>query len=150
MCYHTNMNTDLAIAVDDTTLNIRVAVIIKTKGGEYIFEKRADLYLFVLGGRIKINESSIDAAQREIEEELGIKINRLNPRAVIENFFINNSEKVHEICFVYESIDTYDDVLPSEFVSIADNALDNYDIRPKAIVDILKDKTQGFRHIVIK
>ena len=141
---------DLSISVGDTTLYIRVAVIIKTKSGEYIFEKREDLYLCAVGGKIKINESSVDAAQREIEEELGIKINRLNPKAVIENFFTNNSEKVHEICFVYESIDTYDDVLPSEFVSIADNALDNYDIRPKAIVDILKDKTQGFRHIFIK
>ena len=141
---------DLSISVGDTTLYIRVAVIIKTKSGEYIFEKREDLYLFTVGGKIKINESSVDAAQREMEEELGIKINRLNPRAVIENFYTHNSEKVHEICFVYESIDTYDDVLPSEFVSVADDALDNYDIRPKAIVDILKDKTQGFRHIFIK
>ena len=117
---------DLSIGVGDATLYIRVAVIIKTKGGEYIFEKREDLYLFTVGGKIKINESSVDAAQREIEEELGIQINKLNPRAVIENFYTYNSEKVHEICFVYESIDTYDDVLPSEFVSVADDALDKY------------------------
>ena len=147
------MNTDLTIRVDDATLNIRVAVIIKTKSGEYIFEKHKNDYLFTVGGRVKINETSADAAQREIEEELGIKINKLNPRALIENLHTDsfNLEKVHEICFVYESIDTYDDILSDKFfISVSEDKLDNYDIRPKAIVGILKDKTQGFSHIVIK
>ena len=59
---------DLTLPIEDKILNIRVAVILKTKIG-YVLEKSKNGYFFVLGGRIKINESSEQAARREVFEE---------------------------------------------------------------------------------
>jgi 8-oxo-dGTP pyrophosphatase MutT (NUDIX family) len=90
---------DLTIFVNDIKLNIRVAVIIETDEG-YIFEKDPKwYYYFIVGGRIKTNETSVEAAKREIYEELGIELENFTIKAIVENFFEENNIKYQEICF---------------------------------------------------
>jgi 8-oxo-dGTP pyrophosphatase MutT (NUDIX family) len=91
---------DLTIFVNNIKLNIRVAVIIETDEG-YIFEKYPKWnYYFIVGGRIKINETSLETAQREIYEELGIRLENFSLKTIAENFFEENNTKYQEICFI--------------------------------------------------
>ena len=140
---------DLTILLDEVTLNIRVAVIIKTAKG-YIFEKNPKGYLFTLGGRVESGESSFEAAQREVQEEIGFKMEEAAFVAIIENFFGPADARVHEICFVYrhEGIITTD--LPSEFVEVDEKSLDSQNIMPEAMKKIIARPKGGAMHIIVK
>ena len=142
-------NIDLSILVEDTIIYIRVACLIKTSRG-FLFEKSRHGYVFALGGKIKLGESSYEAVTREIMEEVGIKVEKLKLRSVLENFFTNNNEKVQEICFLYETDEEFVNAIPEEFVEISIDDIDKYDIRPKKLVDIIKDEKESFKHIIIK
>ena len=58
-----NNNKDLSLNVDDFYLNIRVAIIARTKNGFILEKKKTSEYYFLIGGRMKINESSLEAAK---------------------------------------------------------------------------------------
>lgn len=62
-----------------------------------------ELFYCPPGGGIEFGESSEEALRREIREELGTEIE--NPRllGVLENIFIFNGEKGHEIVFIYDA-----------------------------------------------
>ena len=56
-----------------------------------------------LGGGIEFGEYAIDAARREMQEELGANV--VNPLflGTFENIFRSNGEPAHEIAFIYEA-----------------------------------------------
>ena len=129
---------DLTVKLNETLLNIRTAILIETKNG-YIFEKDLkNSYFFTTGGRIKTKESSIEAAKREVFEELGIEIHTLEISAIIENFFTENNTDFHEICFYYKTSYFENFVLPENFFIIKPEEFSKYDIRPIIIGDIVK------------
>ena len=140
---------DLSIKLENTILYIRVAVLIKgTKG--YLFEKSSKGYIFTVGGKVKLNESSLEAVIREVEEELGFTPKDLNLRATLENFYSNNGEDVHEICFVYEVGDVYKLDIPKNFIEVAPEDINNHDVRPKPIIDLINNNNTSFKSIIIK
>ncbi len=144
---------DLTIKLDSATLNIRVAVILKNKNG-YIFEKHKSGYIFAIGGRVKLGESSLQAAHRELKEELLISDKNYNIelkyKAIIENFYTNANEEMHEICFVYEATNIYDNVLREElFIEVDSLDFAKHDIRPIELIDITNDKSGEFRNVVV-
>lgn len=141
---------DLSINFENTIINIRVAVLLKTKNG-FIFEKSKHGYVFATGGRIKLEESSLDTATREVEEDLGLKLEKENLKLIsmVENFFTNSdNDKVHEICFVYNYNKILDATLPKNFVEIKTEEFDNFDIRPNIFKQILKG--EEFENFVLK
>lgn len=153
----TDKQGDLTLLVDDTVLNIRVAILVETPAG-FVFEKHKSGYLFVLGGRVKINETSEEAALREVFEELGLKDLKLDLISIIENFFsVDNGKKYHEINFVYKTvIDEMPDLSQFSLDSgnigysyIKKEDFDQYDIRPRAIKELVK-KIGPFTHLINK
>jgi len=140
---------DLSIKLNDTKVNIRVAGLVKTPRG-YLFEKNEKGYIFALGGRVMLNESSEKAMVREIMEEIGMKVDKLSLSAMIENFYSTATEKVHEICFVYKIETLFMDKIPFEFVEVPINEINKYDVRPSQIIDILKNGKGPFSHIIVK
>ena len=68
---------DLSIMVGEYKLNIRVGVIFKYHE-KVLIEIRKDRIgnSVIPGGRVKINESSIDALMREIKEEMGLILDK--------------------------------------------------------------------------
>lgn len=140
---------DLSIKLEDTKVKIRVAGLVKTKKG-YLFEKSDNDYIFTMGGKIMLNESSREAMIRETEEEIGFKIETLHLRSVIENFYGLSPNKVHEICFVYEVEDVYEGNIPEGFIEVSINDVDQYDIRPKQIVEVMKSEKGSFTSYVVK
>jgi len=140
---------DLTIQLNNIKLNIRVAVLIKTSKG-YIFEKGNDGYFFTLGGRVKINESSLEAAQREVREEIDYDMTQGKLVAIVENFFGPIDAVVHEICFVYRQHEMITVDLPSNFLELDERDLINKDIRPEIIRKIIIDTNDGIAHYILK
>lgn len=152
-----NPNSDLTVSIENVILNIRSVIILETKEG-FVFEKSRDGYLFALGGRVKVNETSYEAAVREVEEEVGSKVLDMKLSGIIENFFkMDAKSDCHEINFVFKA--KYSGILDLgkcsllsahngyEYVKLEN--LDKFDIRPKLIVKLIKSNTP-FLHLVNK
>ena len=139
---------DLSIPIKDTTLYIRVAAIIETPKG-FLFEVSKDGdYIFIIGGKIKINENSKKALIREIFEEIGIAVENMDLCSVIENIYTKKDKKMHEICFVYKiDLPIQDKDLPYGFIEVPLSEINKFDIRPSSVVSILNDNIL-FKHII--
>lgn len=140
---------DLTIDVDKFRLNIRVAALLCTQKG-FLFEKGKDGYYFVLGGRVKINESSLEAAKREIFEEISVSVNDIKLVSVVENFFVKGETSFHEICFVYSSSDIINPELPKNIVELTTEVLQTVDVRPPIIKKIIAENKNEVSHFIIK
>jgi len=55
-----------------------------------------------LGGRIEFGETGAETIVREIEEELGLEVTGVKYLGTLENIFIYNGEKGHEIVMLYD------------------------------------------------
>ena len=138
---------DLSINLNQTRLNVRVAVLTKI-GDDYLFERDKNGFYFPIGGRIKINENSYDAAVREISEEININISGHKLISTIECFFVYDQQEFHELCFVYHiEISSIRD-LPNQFHRIKINEIERIDIRPSVIKNIIKSKEQISHYIL--
>ncbi len=141
---------DLTISVKDSMLNVRVVILARTKNG-YLFSKHPEGYLYFIGGRIKINENSEEAAKREFLEETGINISKVNFKTTLENFFVfENNKKFHEICFFYEVLGELKvNVNKFNIVECPISEFEKTDIRPKIMKDyILSNDNKP--HIIYK
>lgn len=91
---------DLSLRTELGKLNIRVAAWIEQEG-KLLVCKFPDGHISLPGGRVKFNETTIEAIQRELNEELESSIENPKLSAVIENFFELDT-KFHELLFVYK------------------------------------------------
>ncbi|MEI6352715.1 MAG: NUDIX domain-containing protein [Candidatus Nomurabacteria bacterium] len=150
----TNTNIDLSLNVGEDDLNIRVAILIKTKNG-YILEKNEKFsYYFLVGGRIKINETSSEVTKREIKEEIDLDINEedLEFKSIIENFFTYEigNVKTHEICFLYELKKELENInLKNNFVEYTLKEIKNLEIRPTILQKLLLEEKMP-THVIHK
>lgn len=64
---------------------------------------KGDYYCRPLGGGVEFAEHSRDAMLREIREEIGAEVERLELIGVLENIFIYEGAHGHEIVFVYDA-----------------------------------------------
>ena len=143
---------DLTIDIEDYKLNIRAACIIKHNNKVLLHKSDDKDHYCLIGGRIEIGENSENTIRREIKEELGKEIDIIGYVSTIENFFTFEGSKYHEYMFVYEAEfknekdklieDTLcniegKDYLKYYWIDLKD--IDNVDIKPKAIKDILKE-----------
>jgi 8-oxo-dGTP pyrophosphatase MutT (NUDIX family) len=64
---------------------------------------KQDAFYRPLGGGIEFGESSHEAIQREIQEELGVEIQNIVLLTVLENQFQYEGQPGHEIVFVFDA-----------------------------------------------
>ena len=126
--------------------NFRVAVI-ANKDNKILLQKcDKDPYYYLIGGRVSLGESTLTAVKREVEEETGIvvKNSELNLINIVENFFVYNEVKFHELLFIYklnnkELLEKDDfktlDKENSYNVWIDIDKLNELDVRPEIIKD---------------
>ena len=77
-----------------------MAVIVNN--GSILFQKRENDPVWALpGGKVAILEKGEQTIQRELEEEIGEKVEVSSLFDVKENFFEYNDEKYHEYMFMY-------------------------------------------------
>lgn len=144
---------DITLDVDDWKLNCRAGVIIIHNNKVLLHHNINEPYYALLGGRIKIGESSSETVKREIKEETGKDVEITGYVATIENFFGPKNKKYHEYLFVHkvEFVKEADIKLEETLSNIEGNdnlkyewidlsKLDKTDIRPAVIKDILKSQ----------
>ena len=140
---------DIKFEKDDYKFNVRSSCIIKDKKHEKVLltYMRAikDHNAFLLpGGRLEILENSEEAILREIKEEVGLNLD-YKLVSIEEN--IVKDTKFHMIEFIfYTEIDNFEMLTnlddgwdKFEIVEIKD--IDNYDIRPKSVKNLIKENS---------
>jgi len=144
---------DITIDVEDYKLNVRAAGIM-IHNNKLLTHKSIDKdHYALIGGRITIGENSATTIKREIMEETGKEIEILGYAGTIENFFEMDSKKYHEIMFVHqiEFVNEEDKKIEYTLSNIEGNKnlqyewidlnkIDEYEILPKAIKEILKER----------
>lgn len=140
---------DITTQVGNYKLNVRVAVLVRNAQG-FLFEKSEQGYYFSVGGRVKAGESSLDAAKREVFEELSVHVDDLSLISIIENFFENKGSSFHELCFVYSSENVFALELPENIVVLREEELEGQDIRPEIIKTIVSETSKGVSHFIVK
>ena len=87
---------------------IRVIVLGLIRSGDRIFVSeceqpvKQDTFYRALGGGIEFGEHSIDALQREFQEEIQAELTNIKYLACLENFFVYNGKAGHELIQVYQ------------------------------------------------
>lgn len=92
----------------DTTRIRPIAICLFRSGNRILVSQGFDTveqsyYYRPLGGGIEYGESSKTAVMREIQEELGAKVENVQLVGVIENIFTYEGEQGHEIVFVFDA-----------------------------------------------
>lgn len=143
---------DITIDVDDYKLNVRAAGVMIHNGKILAHRNVNSDHYALIGGRVKIGESSVNTIKREIKEELGKDIEITGYISTIENFFEMKGSKYHEIMFVYkiEFINEEDkkieytmkniegkDYLQYEWIEL--DRIDEYPLLPGVVKEVLKE-----------
>ena len=153
---------DLKIAIKDQRFKVRVAGMIVHDNKLLVCKIMNDHFYCLPGGHCHMFETSHQAMVREIKEETGLDVKVEELSAFIENLFTSeNNEKFHELCYIYRlspislpadkakdwHVVEFDDGIYKDldFKWIDINKLNEYDIRPVAIKQIINKK--GINHI---
>lgn len=132
---------------------VRVAAIIIRDGALLTYKVGDQNHL--VGGAIKVGESSKDAVAREVGEELGLQCIVKDLMFVVENRFDYNGELHHMIEFHY-SVDLLGEIPPHildghpyecEWVQM--NEISRFDIRPTFLKSELAKWNGAIHHIDI-
>ena len=157
------MNQDIKIETPNQNFKMRVAGIIK-KENKILFTKMNNNDFYCLpGGYASLGETTKEALERELLEEIGQPIKVETYQGFIENFFQNNKKQnIHELSFYYEASSqslpaenfTHTEIdhgfeITQNLFWLDQNNLDNYNIKPQELIPFLKEN-KPLSHIIIK
>ena len=156
------MNQDIKIETPNQNFKMRVAAIIK-KNNKILFTKMNNNDFYCLpGGYAPLGETTKEALERELQEEIGELIKVETYQGLIENFFQNNKQKnIHELSFYYEASSqnlhnenfTHKELdhgfeITQNLFWLEIEKLDNYNIKPQELIPFLKTN-KPLNHIII-
>ncbi len=158
---------DVKIKTEDSQFKLRACSVIVKNGKALLQDLNHNGFLCASGGHIHLGEDSRLGVIRETIEEVGVTVENPKLLAVGENFYTKNAKKFHEISFYYlfenpempqeKLVDyAYDEddegkMVHIEFRWVPLNEVDNFDIRPKALKEILKNyKNNSITHFLVK
>ena len=153
---------DLKCDVGENVLNIRAAGVIIHNNKILVHRNINHEHYALIGGKIVINESSVDAVKREFWEEMEKEVDVQECIAVVENFFNMKGKRYHEIMFIHkvEFVDEQDKLIDYTLDNIEGkdylkymwldlDKIDEYKILPKVTKEILKEKNLPIHRINI-
>lgn len=120
-------------------------------------------FLCLTGGYVELGETTETAVIREMNEEVNSQFDIKDYLGVVENYFINKrNKKMHEISFYYllsmrGEIDTKDFTVMEndkgrtvklDFKWISLSEINNYDIRPVFLKEVLSLNDLKFNHLI--
>lgn len=88
---------DISVQIGGGLFNFRVGVVLINDNRVLLHRRDIDEHWALPGGRVSMFESTAATAAREVEEELGVKINVKRLLWHTENFFTFEGRKFHEI-----------------------------------------------------
>ncbi len=94
---------DIFYFQNNHVFNFRVALLPLYEDKILLQKPIVDDYFSLLGGRVKLGETTSEAILREAKEELGLNLsaNDLSLNVIAENFFAYGDKDAHELLFVY-------------------------------------------------
>ena len=143
---------DLSVVLNNQKLNIRACAIIIHDNKLLVHNNVNESHVALVGGRVKIGESSEQTLKREIMEEMGKEIEILEYVSTIENFFEADDMPYHEIMFVYrvdfkneedkKIIETIhnvegEDELRYDWIDL--DKINEYPLKPDILKDLLRN-----------
>lgn len=144
---------DITFKAENHTLNVRAAALIIHNNKVLLHKNVNEEYFALLGGRVKLGESSLETVKREVMEELGKEIEVTGYCCTIENFFNFRDSEYHEIMFVHfaefvnEDDKKIEDTLKNvegkeqlEYRWLDLDKINEYQIRPEEIKKVLSEK----------
>ena len=84
---------DISVKKENKKFNFRVALVPYKDGKILVQNSVKDGYLSLVGGRVKLNETTIEAVKRETEEELGFELDASKLSLIKVYLFINLTGK---------------------------------------------------------
>ena len=143
---------DLTCSLPEGKLNIRVAFWLTDKENILVSLFPSGRYSLP-GGRVQFGETSQAAIQRELLEEVGYFLADPQLIAVIENFFLSDGTKFHELLFVYRGdypLQAHYPKAPNQEQSIQWLPLEQItQIQPSILQELLEQPFSGtVRHLV--
>ncbi len=157
------MRESIKIKTDDYNFKFRVSGLIIKDNKLLLVDMDDSGFLCLPGGYVELGETTEVAVKRELLEEVGKKFDISEYLGVVENYFINKySKKIHEISFYYlmtpiENIGTNNFTIVEndkghkiklDFKWIDLKEINNYDIRPSFIKQILNKENLKFNHLI--
>ena len=151
---------DLSVVLDNKKLNIRACALIIHNNKLLVHNNVNESHVALVGGRVKIGESSEDTLKREIKEEMGKEIEILEYVSTIENFFDADDMPYHEIMFVYrvdfkdeedkKIIDSIkniegEDELRYDWIDL--DKIEQYPLKPQILKSMIKNKNFSIHEI---
>ena len=143
---------DLSVVLNNQKLNIRACAIIIHDNKLLVHNNVNESHVALVGGRVKIGESSEQTLKREIMEEMGKEIEIIEYVSTIENFFEADDMPYHEIMFVYrvdfkneedkKIIETIhnvegEDELRYDWIDL--DKIDEYPLKPDILKELLRN-----------
>lgn len=143
---------DIKIQTENSNFVYRVAALIILNNKILVQKNNTYDYVTLPGGKCMVNETSNEALKREIFEEMGLVVDHIKTKAIIENFFHSDfdNKNRHELLFINEvkvlgEVDTskiilnlddkYDDNQYFEWMNISD--LEKVNIKPSFLLNII-------------
>ena len=157
------MKESIKIKTEDYNFKFRVSGLIIKNNKLLLVDMDDSGFLCLPGGYVELGETTEIAVKRELLEEVGKNFDISKYLGVVENYFINKySKKTHEISFYYvmtpvENINTNNFTIIEndkghkiklEFKWINLKEINNYDIRPSFLKQILEDENFEFNHLI--
>jgi len=150
------MQPDIDVRLGDHRFNFRVAAVILRDGCVLMCSLPGSGWCFLPGGRVRAGEPTRPALERELHEELGIRVTAGPLAMVVENFFPDAVGRFHELGLYY-LVDLPRDVDPTTLTDAENgatfrwvelDALPSTDLRPRFLCDALRRDLSSTEHFV--
>ena len=142
--------------------HLRAAAVIVHEGSVLLHRANGDDFWALPGGRVAPGESLAHAVEREMLEELGVKVNVGALALVIENFFSHGGKEHHEVglyfyatperrCHLLTERGPYlgrEGSRPLTFAWFTPSELSSVQLRPIVLAEVLFKPNANVAHIV--
>ena len=121
-----------------------------------LFQVNDKNFYMLIGGKINELETSIEEVKREIKEEINLEIDNIEFVCLSEEFVNAKGFNNHQINVIYKGI-YVDEIKYEKFIGLEGdwchyewidiNKLDNYEIYPNIVKDIVKNPEKKYHRV---
>ncbi|MFC3927967.1 NUDIX hydrolase [Streptococcus caprae] len=146
---------DFRTNVDNQVYGVRATALIVRDGKIYLCNSASEGIYYAIGGAVEVGETTEEAVQREVREEIGCEVRVDKLAFVVENAFCQSGVNFHNIEFHYlvtpvtepnTTMVEDNEKRACEWVAI--DELDRIDLKPAFLKTALKDWNNNLTHIV--
>ena len=160
-----NNLVNLRLFSNDFKFKFRVVGLVRN-GDKFLLQaiNKSEFYTFP-GGHVEIGESTKEAINRELHEEIPLSFHIGELKAIIQNIFTTRDGRLfHELGYYYEA-EAVKGVSTSDFDAVENDKgytktfhykwatieeMKKMDVRPAVVIDLLERNEPGIKHIIYR